>query len=70
MKQKTGKYFNVSKCNLVFFILDLSKSGLLKGMCLKLKGYLPRKNSDFPEFIVNRFSFKGKSKSQSKRYSE
>ena len=36
-KQKMVKEFNVSKCNLLFFILDLSKIEFLRGMYSKFQ---------------------------------
>ena len=38
--QKTVKYCNVSKCNLLSFILDLSEYGFFQGMYLKLEAYI------------------------------
>ena len=38
--QKTVKCCNVSKCNLLSFILDLSEYGFFQGMYLKSEAYI------------------------------
>ena len=63
MNQKTVKYYNLFKGKLLFFILDLLRRFLFKGMYLKLKSFLGRTNSYVPEFIKHNLYSKGKSES-------
>ena len=50
------------KCNLLFFILDLSEDKFRKIIYLKLKRFSSSQKSYFPELILNFISFKVKSK--------
>ena len=64
-KKKTGKSFNVSKCNLVFFFY-LSLRLCFSVVYLKSKTSFRWKNLYVPEYFLNNFSFKVKSYSHSK----
>ena len=47
------KCLNVSRCNFLFFILDLSEDEFWSGMYLKLDRYFSAQNPYFPELILN-----------------
>ena len=63
MNQKTVKYYNLFKGNLLFFILELYARDFSEGMYLILKSFLGRKNSYVPVFIERNVLSRGKSES-------
>ena len=56
--------FSVSKCKLLFFILDQFQFGLLRGLCLKLKTFFLKQKHLCSMIVLNYISFKAKSKCQ------